>query len=450
VAEDNPVRFIEAFVDGLDMVKLEFVRAIPHPTGRPGYDPKDLLKLFIYGYLHKIRSSRRLENETHRNVELMWLLRHLKPDFKTIADFRKDNKKGIAGVFREFTLLCKKMDLFGCELIGIDGSKFKGVNSESRNYTRKRVERLLSQVNERIEKYLADLEIEDQKEDHIEKPTREEMVQKIAQLNQEKAQLLEIEKRMDQGEEQVSLTDPDSRAMRSKQGRMVGYNVQIGVDQKHKLIAAAEVTQARSDAHQLHSMSQKLKENLAIDGLEVVADKGYYDHEEMAKCLEGNVIPRVPPQRQSVNKLRQLFTKADFVYVPESDTYICPAGQTLRPISKKNVKRIHYRTPECKTCELRKNCTTAKNGRQLARTRYENQIDQLEKEGKENGFSQGLRRQLVEHPFGIIKTSFQFGAFLTKGLKNVQTEITLTALAYNFRRILNLKKANPWMVELQN
>lgn len=439
VTENNPVRFIEAFVEDLDMNDLGFHRATPRATGRPGYDPKDMLKLFIYGYLYHLRSSRKLERETHRNVELMWLLRHLKPDFKTIADFRKDNKKGIKGVFKQFTLLCKGMNLFGCEFIGIDGSKFKGVNSESRNYTRKRLDFLLKQVNDRIEKYLTELETQDEHEAGVENPTRAELQQKMGDLKKKKTRLVEIEKRMDEGEAQVSLTDPDARAMVGRHRRVVGYNVQIGVDHKHKLLAAVSVTQDRCDANQLHPVSKRVQENLEVEAFEVIADKGYYNHDQLGKCLQDKIKPWVPPQRHSPNSHRGLFTKADFTYDPVEDIYTCPAGQVLKPLKHRTqTKRMTYRANGCEACTLRNMCTTSKVDRKLSRSRNENQIDELEKQGQENGFYQNLRKGIVEHPFGILKTSFQFETFLTKGLENVQTEMTLSALAYNFRRVLNI------------
>ena len=440
VAEENPVRFIDAFVDSLDMEELKFVRSEPKKTGRPGYDPKDLLKLYIYGYLNRIRSSRSLEKETHRNVELMWLMRGLKPDFKTIADFRKNNKKGIAGVFREFTLLCKKNQLFGCELLGIDGSKFKAVNSQARNFNASRLAKVISQIEERIEDYLEKLTKQDEKEAKAQKATKKELREKIRKLTEQKEELKKAETRLKESQDsQASLTDEDARAMRGRHGKTVGYNVQIGVDHKHKLVAAVDVNQARNDKDQLSGISQKSKENLGIEKCEVVADKGYYSHQEMAKCLDEGITPRVPPCRTR-QQTSGRFTKEAFVYDKDANTYTCPNGEVLKPLKKKSSDQAKtiYRTKACKGCPLRDQCTTAKSGRQIERSAYEDQIDELEQESKKKGFLQKARKELVEHPFGVLKASFQYGSFLTKGMENVRTEMNLAVLAYNMKRFFNI------------
>ena len=334
------------------------------------------------------------------------------------------------------------MDLYGCELIGIDGSKFKGVNADTKNFSRKHFLDLLNQIEERIETYLTELETQDQDETNVGHTAAKELAQKIAALKKKKQSWLTIKARMKPGETQVSLTDPDARAMGGKRGRVVGYNVQIAVDDKYKLLAAVTVTQARADNHQLHAMTRNVKQNLGIESFEVVADKGYYKHEELAKCLQEKVTPRVPPQRYSINEQRGLFTKADFIYDQAKNCYTCPAGNLLKPLRKRKPrKRTLYRTRACKECPIRNKCTTRQGGRELSRSLYENDIDQLEREGTKIGYLQSKRRNLVEHPFGTFKANFQFGSFLTKGLANVQTEMTLAALAYNIRRVLNIQKA---------
>jgi len=330
IANDNPVRFIDAFVDSLDLQALGFERAVPEERGRPPYHPGDLLKLYLYGYVNRVRSSRRLETEAQRNVEVMWLLRKLAPDHKTIADFRRDNGKAIRAVFREFTVLCRRLELFGGQLVAIDGSKFKAVNSRDRNYTQAKLKRLKQRADEKIERYLEELDKQDEEEQDNEKPTAEELQQKIEWLRSRKKVYAELEERMDQsGESQVSLTDPDARSMVLGHGRgtEVAYNVQISVDAKHKLIVDHEVTNAGNDKNQLSSMAMRAKEALEVESLEVVADQGYYNSREIQDCIEGDVLPYIRKPNTSNN--RGLFAREEFRYDGENDCYWCPAGNAL-------------------------------------------------------------------------------------------------------------------------
>lgn len=320
VAANHPVRFLDAFVELLDLAALGFARTTPAHTGRPGYAPGDLLRLYLYGYLNKIRSSRRLEAETHRNVELMWLLRRLSPDFKTIADFRKDNLEAIRKVGREFVLLCKKMDLFGAELIAIDGSKFRAVNGKERNFTRKELERLLGEIDEKLARYLAALDGQDEQEAHLSRPGAEELQAKIQTLQERRSRyegyVAQVESR---GQEQISLTDPESRRMKVRGTREVCYNVQIAVDEKHKLIVADDVTNDATDKDQLSPMALSAKEVLGVQTLEAVADRGYYHGHEVKACLEAGITASVPRPLTSANEKRGLFTKEDFRYDKEHD-----------------------------------------------------------------------------------------------------------------------------------
>jgi transposase len=290
VSEDNPVRFIEAFVEGLDLHQLGFTRSAPAHTGRPAYAPADLLKLYIYGYLNRTRSSRLLERESHRNLELIWLLRKLRPDFKTIADFRKDNVEAIKRVCREFTLLCKRLELFGGELLAIDGSKFKAQNSKRRNFTSEKLEKTIKEIDAKIQSYLDQLDEADEEEAEVKAPTAEQLKEKIEQLRQRKENYEQIQQQLNEsGQSQISLTDPDSRAMKVSQGTDVCYNVQTVVDAKHKLIVEHEVTNEPTDQAQLSKMAVRAKQTLGVEQLEAVADCGYYDGAEVKKCAEEGI-----------------------------------------------------------------------------------------------------------------------------------------------------------------
>jgi len=330
VGADNPVRFLDAFVAQLDLGSLGFQRAEPAETGRPGYDPGDLLRLYLYGYLHRIRSSRRLEQETHRNVELMWLLRRLTPDFKTIADFRRDHPHALTGVGREFILLCRRLDLFGGELLAIDGSKFRAVNARDKSYTPARLATLQRDIDRTLARYLRELERQDEAEAGTEGPSAEALRDQIAALQQRRARYEGLQQELAaSGETARSLTDADSRPMMSGGRIEVCYNVQTAVDAKHKLIVAADVTNAASDRDQLSPMATAAQELLGGAMPVVVADQGYYHGAEIKRCLEAGLTPLVPRPLTSANEARGLFTKDDFAYDPGADLYRCPAGETL-------------------------------------------------------------------------------------------------------------------------
>lgn len=442
VSEDNPVRFIEAFVDSLDLHELGFSRTQPAQTGRPAYDPADLLKLYIYGYINRTRSSRSLERETHRNLELLWLMRKLRPDFKTIADFRKDNAEAIKKVCREFTLLCKRLELFGGELIAIDGSKFKAQNSKSRNFTDKKLDRAIKEIDKKIEGYLDELDEADEQEAEVTIPTAEQLKEKIEELRKRTERHQQTREQLKgSGQSQISLTDPESRAMKVSQGSDVCYNVQTVVDSKHKLIVEHEVTNDPTDQAQLSKMALRAKHVLGVDELEVVADRGYYDGAEVKKCEQARITVYVAKQQTSANKKLGLFTKEDFRYDPQKDCYQCPAGKLLskRSDSYELGRQIsYYSTNECRRCEIKSKCTRNKRVRRITRWVDEEILERMSQRVRANPEKMKKRKELAEHPFGTMKRGMASGYFLMRGIKNVGAEMSLTILGYNIKRVMNI------------
>jgi transposase len=442
VSNDNPVRFIEAFVDNLNLLELGFSRAAPAHTGRPAYSPADLLKLYIYGYLNPIRSSRLLEKESHRNLELIWLMRKLTPDFKTIADFRKDNAEPIKKVCRELTLLCKRLELFSGEMVAIDGSKFKAQNNKKRNFTSEKLDKAIKQIDQKINDYLDQLDEADQQEAEMKAPTAERLKEMIEQLRTRKENYQQVEKQLrESGEAQISLTDPDSRAMKVGQGSDVCYNVQTVVETKHKLIVEHEVTNEPTDHHQLSEMAIKAKQTLEVEKMEVVADRGYYDGAEVKKCQEAGITVYVAKQQTSANEKRGLFTKEDFSYDSSGDCYVCPAGQQLvyRYDTVELGRHIrYYSTKECRTCEIKPKCTRNKRGRRITRWVDEAILEEMNERVKANPDKMKKRKELAEHPFGTMKRAMNSGYFLMKGIKKVAAEMSLTVMAYNIKRVMKI------------
>jgi transposase/IS5 family transposase len=445
VAADNPVRFIDAFVDELDLAAAGFARVVPEATGRPGYAPGDLLKLYIYGYLNRVRSSRRLEAETHRNLEVTWLLRQLKPDFKTIADFRRDNRAAFRSVFREFVLLCRRLDLYGRELLAVDGTRIKAVNNKDRNFTRASLTKFIRDADERLADYLRRLDEGDATEGGAGGGSRtQNLAEKIATLraarDRRESLLAELERT---GESQISLTDPDSRAMAAHTKVGVGYNVQIAVDAKHKLIAEQAVTNDVLDMGLLQQTAEPAREILGVETIDVVADRGYFRTEDIAACEEAGLTPHVPrPQRGSAVR-EGFFRKDEFRYDAERDAYVCPAGQVLTPIRHghlRNMEKVDYANPKaCCDCPLRARCTN--DVRSVSRLEYEDALDRMAARLTAKPELLDRRREIVEHPFGSIKQWMNQGAFLMRGLDNVRGEFSLTALVYNLRRALNIAGA---------
>lgn len=439
VGAENQVRVIDAFVGSLDLQGLGFRQATPPVTGRPPYHPGDLLRLYLYGYLHKIRSSRKLERETHRNVELLWLLRKLQPDHKTIAEFRRTHPQALRRVCREFTVLCKRLDLFAGELVAIDGSKFRAANSKARNYTRKDVKRLLRAIDRKIGGYLGELDTQDATEAAVASPSRPALQQRIATLHEQQAEYHRWLTELDEtGQRQVSRTDPDSRRMQSGRRTEVSYNVQTAVDSKHKLIVAEDVTNEGTDRHMLSPMAQAAQGVLEAEGLTVVADRGYYNGPEIKRCVDAGITPLVPKPRTSGNRQRGLFTKEDFRYDRARDWYHCPAGATLTNRSAPGRRYRCYRTPACGGCALQARCTRNKQGRCLVRWAHEGVLDEMARGLASRPDVVRHRAVLAEHPFGTMKRGMDQGYFLLRGLEKVKAEFSLTVLAYNLKRVIQI------------
>jgi transposase len=455
VGEDNPVRFIDAFVDTLDVKKLGFKHSLPSETGRPSYDPADLLKLFIYGYLNQIRSSRKLERECHRNLELVWLMKKLTPDFKTISDFRKNNVDCIKPVFKEFVYLCKSLDLFGLELVGIDGSTFKAVNSKDRSYfNEKKLLNHLKTINERIERYLKELEENDNKNDDDDGDERvvvERLKEKINKLEEKKNEYIRIQNQMKEtGQKEVSLTDKESRLMRGGNGKRldVCYNVESAVDSKNHLVAEYYVTNHPNDKNELANVAIGAKENLGVEKLDATADSGFFDSEQIKDCVDNGITPYVTEQRSIGSAWRAgvptpEFYKSEFAYDKEGDAYTCPEGEKLEfmyVMDKGRGRRMRvYGTQACSKCPFfLTGCTADNAGRKIYRGLHEAVVEEMRKRIKDDPSKVELRKELCEHPFGTMKRAFNQGYLLLKGLRKVGGEVGLTMLAYNMRRAINV------------
>lgn len=441
VTEDNPVRAVDVFVDGLDLDTLGFVGVRPLETGRPGYHPGVMLKLYIYGYLNRVPSSRRLERECQRNIEMIWLTGQLAPDFKTIADFRKDNGKAIREVCREFVALCRKLDLLVAASVAIDGSKFKAVNARDKNFTEAKMKRRLERIDESIARYLSQLETADRHGDAVPEAKVARLKGKIEKLKEEIVRLNAINAEMMKSEgKQISLTDPDARSMATsgKDTGIVGYNVQIAVETQHHLIVAHEVTNVGTDRHQLANMARQARDEMAVATLEVVADRGYYDGEEIRACEEAAITVMLPKPLTSGAKAAGRFGKQDFVYVAADDVYRCPAGERLtyhytNVEDGKTLRR--YWTSTCKTCTLKARCTTGPE-RRISRWEHEAVLEKVQDRLDHDPNAMGVRRQTAEHPFGTMKCWMGATHFLTKKLPKVATEMALNVLAYNMKRVM--------------
>ncbi|MES9928714.1 MAG: IS1182 family transposase, partial [Candidatus Thiodiazotropha sp. 6PDIVS] len=440
IAEDNPVRVVDVFVDEIDLNRMGF-NTVPAETGRPAYHPATMLKLFIYGYLNRVQSSRRLEREAGRNVELMWLLGRLAPDFKTIADFRKDNTKAIQSVCREFVLLCRKLDLFSTALVAIDGSKFKAVNNRDLNFTPAKLKYRLKLIDESIAKYLREIDSADRQEASVAKLRTERLRSKIASLREEVAQLNALESVMANApDKQLSLTDPDARSMKTRGNGIVGYNVQAAVDSQHHLIITHEVTNTGSDRAQLSKMAKKAKAAMESDALTVVADRGYYSGKEILACEVSGIKVYLPKNQTSGNQAKGLFGKRDFIYLPEIDEYRCPAGERAvyrfsRIEAGKSIRR--YWSSACIKCRIKSRCTEGQY-RRISRWEYEAVLDTVEARLDHRPDMMKIRRSTVEHPFGTIKSWMGATHFQMKTLKRVRAEMSLHVLSYNLKRVMNL------------
>jgi transposase len=442
VGPDNPVRFIKAFVDGLDLAVAGFAGVDAKRIGRPGYAPADLLKLYMYGYLNRVRSSRRLETETHRNVEVIWLLRQLKPDFKTIADFRRDNRNAFRPVFRQFVLLCKELDLLGRELLAVDGTRIKAVNNKDRNFTRASLTEFIRLADAKLDDYLQRLDASDAVEQRMGGSRVKNLAEKIAAVRERRERCGQMLAELDRtGENQISLTDPDSRAMAAHTRVAVGYSVQVAVDTKHKLIVEQRVTNQVVDMGLLTETAEPAKQILGVDTIDVVADRGYFKTEDIEACEKTGMVPYVPRPQRGPSVKAGLFRKDEFQYDAETDSMVCPAGQHLQPYTSsllRGLKKVNYANRAvCRDCPLRPRCT-GNQFRSVSRLENEAVLDRMAARLARRPGILNQRREAVEHPFGTIKQWMYQGAFLMRGLEKVRAEFSLTALAYNMRWVLNL------------
>jgi transposase len=455
IDEDNPVRVIEVFVEGLDLVELGFGGVEPEITGRPSYRPSVLLKLYIYGYLNRVQSSRRLEREAGRNVEVMWLTGRLVPDHKTIADFRKDNGPAIRKVCAQFVALCREIGLLTTASVAIDGSKFKAVNNRDKNFTRAKMERRVAQIEESVARYLSQLDTADLQEpsDAIAAKTVH-LKEKLAKLASEMERLKAIEKAMlASPDQQISLTDPDSRSMATS-GRgsgVVGYNVQVAVDTEHHLIVTHEVTNTGSDRSQLAKVASQAKEVLGADHLDAVADRGYFNSLEILACEQADITVTLPKPMTSGAKSDGRYGKQDFVYLPAEDVYRCPAGEklTYHYTNEEGGKTLRrYWTTACPSCALKSHCTKGPE-RRITRWEYEHLLEAVQQRLDKNPLAMRQRRETVEHPFGTLKMRMGATHFLMKHLPKVATEMALHVLAYNLTRVMNIIGVQPLLAAIK-
>lgn len=466
VGPDNPVRAIESYVCALDLAKLGFRHAdrTADEMGQPPYDPADLLKLYLYGYINQVRSSRRLEREASRNLELIWLLKNLKPGYRTIANFRKENWEALKAVNRSFVLLVRELGLVGGSVVAIDGSFFHGDASKASIFTRKRLAEQITKLDLEIEAYGKSLEDNDAVEakDQTKDQTKDrtngpgnggggdggnigaKVAALMAQRSRAQADLARLE---DSGETQLSLTDPDARHLvKSGQG-VAGYNVQVAVDDKHNLIIASEVVNDSSDVGQLHAMAKAAKEVLDAEALQVLADEGYYSSTELKACEDDGIKAYVPvPKGNRQIEKKGRFSLKDFSYDPAADAYRCPAGELLRPMegrwentSGRTEIRYASSAKTCKACPLKARCLSPTASRRtIGRWEHEDVLERHRARMRDASELMRRRSGIVEHPFGTLKCRAGYRHFLVRGLNKVRGEWSLMALCYNFTRVLNI------------
>src|SRR5512144_1913256 len=455
IGEDNPVRVIDVFVDELDLAELGFVGVDPEATGRPSYHPTVLLKLYIYGYLNRVQSSRRLEREAGRNVEVMWLTGRLAPDHKTIADFRKDNGRAIRQVCARFVALCRTLGLFKEASVAIDGSKFKAVNNRDNNFTRAKMQRRLAQIEESVARYLHQMDSADRQEPSEARTAKTaRLKEKIAKLKEEMRRLKTLEAQMlATPDQQISLTDPDSRSMATS-GRgsgVVGYNVQVAVDTNHHLIVVHDVINVGNDRSQLARMAKETKAALGMQNLDVVADRGYFNSPEILACHKAGITVTLPKPMTSGAKADGRYGRQDFVYIAAEDVYRCPAGErlTYRYTNEEagKVLRRYWTTARSK-CPLKSQCTTGPE-RRIARWEHEHLLDAVQQRLDANPQAMRQRRETVEHPFGTMKARMGATRFLTKTLPKVAVEMALSVLAYNLTRVMNIVGIRPLIAAIE-
>jgi transposase len=443
VAVENAVRVVDAFVSELDLGKLGFAGVKPAETGRPSYHPAVMLSIYIYGYLNRVQSSRRLERECQRNVELMWLTGRLAPDFKTIADFRRDNGPGIRNVCSQFVVVCRKLKLLSDGVVAVDGSKFKAVNNRDRNFTSHKLEQRMKQIQEGIDRYLQALDTADRTQSEDLPAKTAQLKDKVAKLRRHMRTLRKVEKELQQQpDKQLSLTDPDARSMATS-GRgtgVVGYNVQAAVDTQHHLIVAHDVINVGHDRSALSSMAKKAQEALGRKGIGVLADRGYYKGQEIAECEKAGVNTCVPKPLTSGSKAEGRFGKMDFIYIAKADEYRCPAGQSLKrgsDVIEDGMRLQVYAKYGCGDCPIKAQCTTG-TSRKIKRWEHEDVLDKMQQRLDRNPQAMKIRRRTVEHVFGTLKHWMGSTHFLMKTLEHVPTKMSLHVLAYNLKRVMTL------------
>ena len=450
IGEDNPVRIVDVFVEELDLLSLGFIGADPASTGRPAYHPAVLLKLYIYGYLNRIQSSRRLEREAQRNVELMWLTGRLAPDFKTIADFRHHNGAGIRNVCKRFMGLCRQLKLFSQAIVAIDGSKFKAVNSRDRNFTPAKIEARQRQIEQSIQRYLDALETADRTQPAEVEAKTERLTDKIQKLREQTRQLEETQEQLkSEPDGQRSTTDPDARSMvsQAKGSGLVGYNVQAAVDAKHHLIVAHEVTNVGNDRAQLSKMARAARESMGTKKLQAFADRGYFNAPQIKACEDAGIAAFVPKPMTSNAKAEGRFDKSDFIYIAKDDEYQCPAGERaihrFSTLEKTGLNVHLYWSSACPGCAMKAQCTPS-SYRRIRRWEHEEVLERAQQRLDRKPDAMTLRRRTVEHVFGTLKHWMGSTHFQMKTLAHVSTEMSLHVLAYNLKRviaILGIKKA---------
>lgn len=436
VGADDPVRVIDAFVDSLDLAGLWFSKVVAEEMGRPPYAPGDLLKLYIYGYVNRVRSSRRLEAEAGRNVQVMWLINRLTPAFKTIADFRKDHADAIVGVCRAFIRFCREQSLFGGELLAIDGTKIAAVASRKQVVTPKRIEKMNAAIDRKIAEYLAAMDEAD-REGEPERPARADVGAALEALKTQKQRLQrQAEELSRQGLKQKVVTEPEAKLMKTPHGHAVCYNAQTAVDAKHKLIAAFDLTNEGNDYRQLHPMAIEAKDAIGVDKMTVVADTGYSNGEHAALCEQDGITANVP-RAETVNPNgKQYFSRDRFSYDRESDSWRCPAGAILQLFKKSRTqKKKEYRTTACSSCPLKGQCTKAAR-RVIVRDFHEDERDAMHQRAIADPIWMKHRREIAEHPFGTMKWLMAGPRFLVRGLKKAKAELALAIVSYNLKRVI--------------
>jgi len=445
VGKDNVARVIEAFVNRLDLAELGFTNATLNACGRPPYDPAMMLKLYIYGYMNRIRSSRRLEALARVNVEVMWLLEKVVPDDRCIADFRKDNSAAIKKVFREFSLMCSRLGLYGGKDASVDGTKIRANANRHSVHTKQGTEALIAKVNEKIERYMKLLDETDEEETDEPQISRSTVQSILKHLSEKKEVLLDWQKQIEQNNgETVGAVDPDARIMRTNgEGRVLDacYNIQAIADNEHGIVIAFEVTTDANDSGKLFEMTEPAKEILGVESIDVSADKGYYDSADIASCEQNGTTTYVPPVKVSEHAPDRKYDRQNFTYDAENDCYTCPEGQKLLYNSAKQAKESHlYENPKaCKNCPNRKKCTTASK-RRIYRLKNQDALDRNNARMKTEAGKEKYqkRSQTIEHTFGTIKAVWGYRQFLCRTQERTTAEQSFAFLAYNLRRAVNI------------